>query len=454
MRMKKTYISTVTAALLFGAGSILANSDLQEATINQYGEDQTATVDQLNAHGSKATITQQVGANNAVATILQKDISGATATIEQWRGTVKLIQDGYDSSWDAVAEVRGQATIAHGEGNTIEVDSNSTWDVMQSGSGNFADIIASRGGSGEIRQDGQDNSAELNLDVGSSTGVEYADVTVEQIGSGNQTFLGAHWSFNDIVNIFQEGDDNISRLYINSANPADVKQVGNNNEANVGTAEELFSFKGNVLQLGNDNLVDLIGTGGSWRGADIYVEQHGNENVSHVSSDKGRVVVMQLADDRAADGNSSHVANITTINGAGIDLLKQVGKGSFADLFADGEMVTGSVQSNAGVETDHTTTIGSEHGGMEILQLGANKHAEVHLDGYEGDMISITQGGNGSHGVFHAGDLGNPSHGMSAIITSNDASYTDHLTTVDSSYGFMTVAQHGAGNLASLTQRQ
>lgn len=304
MRIKTTFVSAVTLALLLGGGSVAANDiDLTQsganhtADVNQQGANHKATVEQTEDNANSATIDQ--AGRDHVAEIFQRggDDVGHTATIDQSGGesggnfaSIGSPQQQWAWEQSMEAHITQDGSNNHAEiapqqggvgGNTAEID--------QAGDDNRAAVSQMVGGNeATITQDGVGNIADVNQRADSWRNT----ATVDQLGDSHEALVDQTGADNSEVMITQNDSDSFAEV---------VQTGGTGHSAMIETSEG-----GNVNLLQQDGTGSYADVGVDASTAQATIQSNGGVDTNHVTtlaSDYGTMNVTQVGD--------GHTANIT-----------------------------------------------------------------------------------------------------------------------------------------------
>lgn len=291
--MKK--LLTLSTALLFAAGAAFAQSN--DATLNQDGDDNEASIEQLGS-GNSAELNQGFdnngdfqGQSNAIGDIFQDgDDNSATMNQRAWGN------DGNDHEVEQL-----------GDGNSANTDiynGNNFGYLLQDGSVNSARMVQS-GTSHEsyIMQTGVENYAQSSSVAGSGNQTAIVQGIPEGLGNGGPSLdgpqpLGAQSLF----------------LPFSEDNAATLKVEGSDNMAG-------------ILQIGLGN---NAGSNPQWSG-DLGINVEGNGNLSGIA---------QLGD--------MNEANISVMGNANVSGILQLGAENTGSIMQNGSGNTALIVQNGG----------------------------------------------------------------------------------------------------------
>ena len=267
---KPLIIGAALCALSFG--SFAQNN---QANVQQNGTGNTNTVQQTGTN-EKLTLIQGTKSHTAVR-------ADADIVMEGNANEVYIKQVGFTH----------EATVnAAGERNDV--------DINQRGSTNLADVEITSNRTPmnnhlDIDQDGKKNEAYMGIQGG-----ENHRFKIKQAGGGNYGLIRQYYSSDNVFSIDQNGHDNRAEIREESdlaGDQASIKQVGNDNRANVEFNDsELYSStrdnKATVRQTGNGNdatvRVRVVAAGDEDFGPfpdeiannEAEVNQHGDDNIA------------------------------------------------------------------------------------------------------------------------------------------------------------------------------
>ncbi len=304
-------------ASVFAVCALAAHSQNNQADIRQTGSGNTNTVQQTGMN-EKLTLIQGTKSNTAVQT-------NADIVMEGNANEVYIKQVGFTH----------QAIVkAAGEHNDV--------DINQQGSTNLADveITSNRTPTNnhlDIHQDGKKNEAYMGIQGG-----ENHRFKIKQAGGGNYGLIRQYYSSDNIFSIDQNGHDNWAEIREESdlaGDQASVKQVGNDNRANVEFNDsELYSStrdnKATVRQTGNGNdatvRVRVVAAGDEDFGPfpdeiannEAEVNQHGDDNIA---------LLWQYGSDNFGKIQQNGTGNDASLTQAGLGdraTITQIGSGN------------------------------------------------------------------------------------------------------------------------------
>jgi trimeric autotransporter adhesin len=227
INMKRNAILVAVSLLAIGSHA-WANSYNEDATVNQSGGNQSATVTQTNGYSDTVSVNQSgegfFGADTA--TVSQTNTSGNwnTAITQSGSGDVASIaQTGAQSNNVSVIQTGNKASA----GVTQNNESSDTDKVSQGGLGNSATVLQENGSDNRVTvsQDAQD----YNLG-----GANYAYVQQES-AFGSTADVTQSLGVANVAQTYQSGSDDYLSISqsLGGFNKAYVTQIGNGNSSTV-----------------------------------------------------------------------------------------------------------------------------------------------------------------------------------------------------------------------------
>ena len=414
-----------------------ANGDRNQATVEQMGQLQKATIIQTGATttDNKATINQK-GTNNA-ATINEKG-KGNDVTINQ---------DNLSSpSTNHTADV----TI------TNAVSDRNSVIVTQTGKKAVA-VIDIDGDDNEITFDqaGDENQARYIGDAGGATNDDNI-ISFKQTGRKNQAFALTQGDDNN-VNIDQSGNDNrigrnagagaqnpvsvtfnrtrMANSLSPATNPNSPGDIGG--IAPGGSAPATVSALAGINVLGDRNVVQVT-QGANTRNNEVAVEI-GRDRDADADADDNRVVISQLGTSR------DNLAVVKVVPGSDLNTgtISQTGtaRGNTAGIYFEGDndnaTISQSGDFNQAITYQRASTVQGSNSAT-INQSGNFNTGFIQQDGIRGSSATLTQLSNFNYAEIYQTDNG----GHSATVSQNSLTGGSRLI----------LEQRGSNNSANLVQ--
>lgn len=296
-------------ALLSFSISCLADSNT--ADLIQDGENNTATIEQLETTLISQAAIRQSG-NNNIGYIQQGSENASTANLYQ-EGTdndARLYQAGNGTQSHIELQQQGQgnqANIAFGESHY-----SNNFSGMQLGNYNAIEVQGGYDAYGAINQKGDRNGVLLSLS--GSAGVDQ---------TGNDNYASVNASNEGELSIVQEGSTNellISQIAYSGGELIGTT-VGNSNVVNIEQRGE-YQVSLRYVQQGDGNQLAI--QQGSWLGGYVDVTQNGNNNLLSASlgggagalqgeteGDSNRVEATQWVNFLHSDRRCQHTSSVS-----------------------------------------------------------------------------------------------------------------------------------------------
>jgi hypothetical protein len=296
------------------------------------------------------------------------------------------------------------AGVAFGQNNSAA--------VTQNGSGSNAEVDQTGGSSATIEQTNDDltlldqsggssativQEAGQNAVVGLEEGAAFTQEggSVLQVTSQDVAFGGA----GNTVRGTQRGSDNFADIDQHNASFTRLVQDGVGNEASLqqylGNPQEIL-----LNQEGNNNLVDVLQTGGQ-EGSFADIDQTGDQNVVDGLADarKGEISI-EGPDSRATQVNGDQILELTQTGNGSELYMRQSGRdgagfneiylkqsdGAYGEIqqFGDGNLVDGV---NGRANSNSSTALVNQVGTSNTLQFEQST---------AGNRLDVTQNGTGN----------------------------------------------------------
>ncbi|MEW6175351.1 MAG: hypothetical protein AB1588_06620 [Pseudomonadota bacterium] len=298
----------------------------------------------------------------------------------------------------------------------------------------------------ETTQTGNDNEVVLEQSGGSNTAM--------QLQQGNTNFS----------RVEQDGGDNSAQTtQLNLDNQVEVFQSGTANQATVYQASDYtFGHSASVIQLGDENVAELVQTEGN--GSQATIHQQGAGNVHRVE---------QLFYANGVESRTFGTDNLTEVtqNGAATATTQQFGSNNRItidqNVFAYGGAVT--VEQDGAFNAATVTQVGGRYytGEVDLKQLGSANNAQV--EQWAGfSNLTFTQDGIGNEltarqttrtGTIRGSSVGNDnrvniSQGYDGPVLdiAQNGSANEINVVQDAAYGTASISQTGDANVAVLNQ--
>nr|WP_275951828.1 hypothetical protein [Halorhodospira halochloris] len=247
--------------------------------------------------------------------------------------------------------------------------------IDQTGEGHTASIVQQGGQFATIIQEGSQNTA--------------------SIGAPQQGFDGAneagdaYWGNNNNASIAQDGTENSADIRQQGGtgiSTADIDQVGNGNTAAI--SQMRGENDASITQHANNAEANIDQRGVSASFAELH--QIGDNSIVSITQ-------TDSTDASAVQGFWNNHSAVLAVHDADAEVhLLQDGVGSSADLtVSDG--VAGTISSNKGEDTFHTTTFETGYGFINVHQDGSAHEVNIDQNGGAFGNISVNQAGQRPH---------------------------------------------------------
>jgi hypothetical protein len=363
--MKNAIFAGVSASVLLLAGSALAAGN--NASIDQIGFTQTATVDQTTSSSDAVATVHQSDAYN-LANVTQ-GASGNHADVTQSQGSYGAVRNPSNISNSNQQGTNSALTV-------VQVG-NSTAGITQYGSSNGEDALIGQNGNGNTANIGQQGTSELAVIV--QTHASNNQASISQSGTGNGDFSAKPYLPRPTGPgnlVWSENTDSSSGLPGSGSGLTRYGPVG------AVVDQDGSSDIGNISQAGLDNFADVSQDSGSnntgtiSQGSGNYysdglIYQHGSFNVASISQ-----VGAGSAYSTVWQNGTSNQA-YSSQNGANHSAIEQGFNSDANDLAGSVDHEYASVsQGGGGGNTSEVRQLGSNDT-ANVTQFGANASASI-----------------------------------------------------------------------------